>query len=358
MNTHALDHLRDHRADAVVRVLVGFLGDVTAEDKLHRVRLSALEDGNMSARNLEELGDHRFDFLGVVRRRHVVQHCLLKVLDKLRNVPASRLDAANLDVAVFVPSDVPVGRGDCRVLFGGGEEDPVVNSLQRDVDTDTLSDFPAELFVVLCCCPFFLDPDAVNDGVEEMVAVRFGNFLCREDDIAGEGVDRLVRFDPAKPRVLVPEIPETAHQHPFECVLAAIEFSVERLVLSFILLLHFLVVRPLLHNSPEGFRNNPFSLLADRVLKLGHFEVVVHAVGRTAVAVDGFRRNIPIHHDGRIHRDEIEFGNVFVVPKRRIENQPTPVGHQERGRRFEFFRLPFLRRDENTVLARPRQLHR
>ena len=180
----------------------------------------------------------------------------------------------------------------------------------------------------------------------------FGNLLGTEDRLPRECIDRFVGFDPAEAGILVAEIPEAGDQHPFERILPPIVDDPPLVSRLFQRLLQFLVTGTFAHHGPERGGDDPFAPFTNGVADLGNGGVPA------AAAVDRFRRHIVFHHDRWVHRHKVHLCNVLMVPHHRLEDKPSTVGEKQCGRRFEFFRFPFLGGDEVAVPVRPGKLHR
>ena len=77
-----------------------------------------------------------------------------------------------------------------------------------------------------------------------------------------------------------------------------------------------------------------------------------------ATAIDRLGRDVEAHHDGGIHRGEIQFADLFVIADDRRKHQSALIGLQQLKRGFEGFRLLLPVGNQQAVATSRFELHR
>ncbi len=73
--------------------------------------------------------------------------------------------------------------------------------------------------------------------------------------------------------------------------------------------------------------------------------------------MDGLRGDVEVHHDARVHRDEVDLSHMLVQPNDGLVDQPALVGvHQLQGG-FGTFGLLFVPGDQDALAQGGQHLH-
>lgn len=81
-------------------------------------------------------------------------------------------------------------------------------------------------------------------------------------------------------------------------------------------------------------------------------------IGRAASTIEALRRDVELHHDVRIEREEVELVEAFVQADLGLEDEPAAIPAEEMLRTLEILRLVLLPEDDASVLVREVHLHR
>src|SRR2546422_4996451 len=129
------------------------------------------------------------------------EHRFLADVDELRGVGFAAFDAAKLELVVLEQPVVAVQRADAGRL-AREEHDPLLATLEFDREADgaryVLADFLDRIRVRLRT-----KPHGIDDAVDDLVAMGFGDLHCADEDVPRERVDRLMAFDAAETGIFI-----------------------------------------------------------------------------------------------------------------------------------------------------------
>lgn len=242
---------------------------------------------------------------------------------------------------------VPGQRADPGSL-AGEEHDPPVAAFDVHADAGADADLSGEARRSAAPgCSFH--PEGVDDPVQHLVALLLSHLDRGEEDVAAEGGDALMAFNPSVPGVPVPGVPEADDEHPLPCPL---QLGVHLVIVVFVLRTR-LEAEPSQQDRLEHLWQQSSLPLADVVPQLGD---VMRRV-RTAGAAHRLRADVVHHHDVRVQRGVIQLHDILMQTNGWFKDQSPAVRDEE-----FFCGLPVLRHvllpgDEVPVGHRGVHLH-
>ena len=228
----------------------------------------------------------------------------------------------------------------------------MIEPFQADREPRPLGDLLRKSVVVCPDCAGFDEPERIHNRMQHAIALPLGNLLGLQQQITAVGGHGFVCFDPAEPGILVPQITERDDEQPLERRLPLIEHGPRR---------------RLCRRGHEPFV--PHALVEQRGQRARHQSLAIaagvmadlrHPRGRliaAAPAIDRFGRDVEAHHDGGIHRREIQLTDLLVIADDRRKYQSALIGLQQLARGFEGFRLLFPIGNQQTVATSRFELH-
>src|SRR2546426_4632794 len=262
---HLLQGGRGGREDDVLREGAR---DALREDELVD-RDRAVEDALRGpSQDVDGLRDALVELRGGRREAELSEHRLLADVDELRGVVFAELDAAELELVVLEEAVVAVQRADPGRL-AREEHDPLVAALELDWEADRSGDVLADLLDRICVRggP---QPDGIDDAVDDLVAMGFGDLHRADEDVPCERVNRFVALDAAEAGIFISLISETCHNGPLENGVPPSVHVLERPRF----LLHLLVVPPSLNQRFQHATDDPDAPRAEMVPQLGNGESI------------------------------------------------------------------------------------
>src|SRR6266704_320975 len=245
---HLLQGRRGRRQDDVLRE--------GARDALHEDELvdrdRAVEDALRGpSQDVDGLRDAFAELRGGRREAELSEHRLLADIDELRGVVFAEFDSAELELVVLEEAVVAVQRADPGRL-AREEHDPLVAALKLDREADGARDVLADLLDRICVRggP---QPDGIDDAVDDLVAMGFGDLHRADEDVPRVRVDRFVALDATEAGIFVSLISETCHKGPLENGVPPSVHVLERPRF----LLHLLVIPPSLDQRFQHATDNP-----------------------------------------------------------------------------------------------------
>src|SRR5213594_3311173 len=181
--------------------------DALREDELVD-RDRAVEDALRGpSQDVDGLRDAFAELRGGRREAELSEHRLLADVDELRSVVFAELDAAELELVVLEEAVVAVQRADPGRL-AREEHDPLVPALKLDREADGARDVLADLLdrISVRGGP---QPDGIDDAVDDLVAMGFGDFHRADEDVPRVRVDRFVALDASEAGIFISLISET-----------------------------------------------------------------------------------------------------------------------------------------------------
>ncbi len=169
----------------------------------------------------------------------------------------------------------------------------------------------------------------------------FGGFLGAQQRLAPPGGDCLVRFDAPEARVLVAQVAEAGDQKPLVRLRAGAVVLAAR-VPGRQADGALLERDALLEERREGLRDDAGGIIGDA--QLG---------GRRHLG-----RDVAVHHDAGVHRDEIDHAHVGVQPHHRLVDHAALVHVDQVERGLGLLRLLLVPGDEDGGAQRGERLHR
>src|SRR2546422_4559074 len=195
---HLLQGRRGRRQDDVLREGAR---DALREDELVD-RDRAVEDALRGpSQDVDGLRDALAELCGGRREAEFAEHRLLADIDELRGVVFAELDAAELELVVLEEAVAAVQRADPGRL-AREEHDPLVAALELDREADGARDLLADLLDRICVRggP---QPDGIDDAVDDLVAMGFGDLHRADEDVPRVRVDRFVALDATESGIFV-----------------------------------------------------------------------------------------------------------------------------------------------------------
>src|SRR2546425_209000 len=180
--------------------------DALREDELVD-RDRAVEDALRGpSQDVDGLRDALVELRGGRREAELSEHRLLADVDELRGVVFAELDAAELELVVLEEAVVAVQRADPGRL-AREEHDPLVAALELDWEADRSGDVLADLLDRICVRggP---QPDGIDDAVDDLVAMGFGDLHRADEDVPRVRVDCLVALDASEAGIFISLVPK------------------------------------------------------------------------------------------------------------------------------------------------------
>src|SRR2546425_4476972 len=201
---HLLQGRRGRRQDDVLREGAR---DALREDELVD-RDRAIEDALRGpSQDVDGLRDALAELRGGRREAELSEHRLLADVDELWGVVLAEFDSAELELVVLEEAIITVQRADAGRL-ARQKHDPFVAALELDREADGTRNVLADLLDRIRF-RFRPQPDGVDDAVDDLVAMGFGDLHRADEDVPRVRIDRLVALDAAEAGIFVSLISET-----------------------------------------------------------------------------------------------------------------------------------------------------
>src|SRR5437867_3864515 len=181
--------------------------DALREDELvHRER--AVEDALRGPpQDVDGLRNALAELRGGRRQAEFSEHRLLADVDELRGVVFAKFDPAELELVVLEEAVVSVQRADAGCL-AREEYNPLVPAFELDREADGARDVLADFFDGIRV-RFRPQPNGIDDAVDDLVAMGFGDLHRADEDVPCKRVNRFVALDATESGIFVTLISET-----------------------------------------------------------------------------------------------------------------------------------------------------
>lgn len=264
---------------------------------------------------------------GVLGLRQEVEQGGLGLGDEGRGVVAAQGDPARLDPPIGKGTEVAVGDRKAWMPPRRGKDQPAVNAFQGDRDAGLpLDGLEQRGERVRRVGIGVVDEQAVHVHVQDGETEILGEGFGLEQQLTAARGDRLMQLHPTEAGVLVAQVAETHDQQPLERGLAGAQGG-DAAVLGWQGLQPPLERQALVQEGLQRARDQ----------------------ARRGIGVaQGFRGDVGVDHDRRIHRGEVNLGDLGVHPEQGLVDQPAAVVRDQVGQGAWGLGLGLGHRDEDA----------